>query len=220
MKLVKPSFEVLDSDSLGVESLIRIEDTGRTCYKSDSELTPATAFEFARRLLKRGHLSVMEHESFSVKFIIDRGVSYELVQHRLCAFSQESTRYCDYSGGVTFIIPPWVDIEEGDYDVMIPSELCKLDRQGIEWVASMLKVEELYITLLKGWIPQQARSVLPNSLKTEIVCTANFREWRHIFTLRTALAAHPQMREVMVPLLHRIQLLIPVIFDDIKVEAK
>ncbi len=218
MKLVKPSFEVLNTDRIGVTSLIRIEKAGRTCYKSDSDLSINTAFEFIRRLLKRGHLSVIEHESFSVRFIIDRGVSHELVRHRLCAFSQESTMYCNYSGGVTFIIPPWVDVEEGIYDYQTR---LKVPEESNIWLFTMRHLENQYLRLLRlDWTPQQARSVLPNSLKTEIVVTANLREWRHIFTLRTAKTAHPQMREVMIPLLHRIQMLIPVIFDDIKVEDK
>jgi thymidylate synthase (FAD) len=151
-----------------------------------------------------------------VKFIIDRGVSHELVRHRLCAFSQESTRYVNYKGGCTFIIPPWISLKEGSYDGHIPGYEISDDQASLTWYCSMLNAEQDYIKLLdNGWSPQQARSVLPNSTKTEIVVTANFREWRHIFKLRTSKAAHPQMREIMNPLLKEVQEKIPVIFDNI-----
>ena len=214
MNLVKPSIEILNENHIhGMIS--RIECAGRTCYKSDSEYTYETAVAFLEKIMKRGHLSVIEHESISVRFIIDRGVSHELVRHRLCAFSQESTRYCNYSGGVTFVIPPWVDVKPGEYDIMI-AESFDSDKNSAIWLSLMLNAEDEYISLLRcGWTPQQARSVLPNSLKTEIVVTANLREWRHILSLRTSKAAHPQMQEVMIPLFAEMKRLIPVIFDDI-----
>jgi len=149
-----------------------------------------------------------------VRFICDRGVTHELVRHRLCAFSQESTRYCNYKGGVTFVIPPWVEYlspgqyESGDYSGLIGAEY--------SWADAMYSSECWYLDLLDcGWSPQQARSVLPNSLKTEIVVTANFREWRHIFKLRCSKAAHPQMREIMIPLLEEMKRLRSVFFNDI-----
>lgn len=154
-----------------------------------------------------------KHYYSSVRFICDRGVSHELVRHRIAAFSQESTRYCAYGGGVTFIIPPWVDVEPGDYPT-----LGSLPARGAEWrwLTSMKYAEENYQCLLQdGWSPQQARSVLPNSLKTEIVMTANLREWRHVFGLRAGKAAHPQMRELMIPLSREFSLRFPAIFADI-----
>lgn len=205
MRLIKPSFVILTNLDEGI--LHRIAQAGRTCYKSTG--TEDKSASFCQRLIKNGHESVLEHESISVRFVIDRGVSHELVRHRLCAFSQESTRYCNYSGGVTFIIPPWVNIEPGEYT----SETIN---SASVWMCLMLAAEATYLDLLKaGWTPQQARSVLPNSLKTEIVCTANIREWRHILKLRTAPAAHPQMREVMLPLLQEFKSILPVLFDDI-----
>ena len=152
----------------------------------------------------------------TVKFVVDRGVSHELVRHRLCAFSQESTRYCNYKGGVTFVIPPWMNIRPGKYT----SECLKNKDYGIEeilWLSSMLEAETTYRTFLTiNWSPQQARSVLPNSLKTEIVVTANFREWKHIFSLRCSKRAHPQMREIMLPLFNKMKSLLPEIFESVE----
>ena len=202
MKLIKPSYKILTKLDR-IDILRRIEEAGRTCYKSDSEYTEETGSEFLKKIVKRGHLSVIEHINISVRFICDRGVTHELVRHRLCAFSQESTRYCNYSGEVTFILPVWFKIiAEGDYGIHIaenniPDEF----RNEFIWFNCMLDCEKNYKRLIDNkWIPQQARSVLPNSLKTEIVTTANLREWKHIFNMRTSNAAHPQIREIMIPL--------------------
>ena len=216
MILVKPSFEILEIMGVfinGNQSLQLIEAAGRTCYKSEDKITPESAPKFVETILKCGHESVIEHSAMTVRFICDRGVTHELVRHRLCAFSQESTRYCNYKGGVTFVIPPWVDIEEGEYT----DSFGDTERY---WLSSLLHTEANYINLLSvGWSPQQARSVLPNSTKTEIVVTTNFREWRHIFKLRCSKAAHPQMREIMNPLLLECKKIVPIIFDDIKEES-
>ena len=193
--------------------------------------------KFVRGLINGGHHSTIEHYSISVRFIIDRGVSHELVRHRLCAFSQESTRYCNYSNekygdDITFIIPSWLNLEEGIYNkiqqrdndnyyIWNGNEIL-LDKQTISYLQA-LKYSELYYKDLisKGWVAQQARSVLPNSLKTEIVTTCNLREWRHIFGMRAVGVAgkpHPQMLEVMVPLLEEFKQKIPIIFDDLKIK--
>lgn len=213
MKLVKPSFQILSimHDNYDGRSLSLIELAGRTCYKSEDKITNDSAKQFVQKLNKLGHHSVIEHSAMTIKFIVDRGVSHELVRHRLCAFSQESTRYCNYKGGVTFIIPPWVDIEEGEYSFASPH--CDKDI----YIEHLLNCEFTYQTLLlNSWSPQQARSVLPNSLKTEIVVTTNFREWQHIFKLRTSKAAHPQMREIMIPTLEVVKKFVPIIFNDIE----
>ena len=215
MILIKPSFEILTGIE-GERILRRLERAGRTCYKSEAKVTFNSAKGFIAMIIKSGHHSVLEHENISVKIICDRGVTHEIVRHRLVAYSQESTRYCNYKGGVTFVIPPWVGrwISEGKWtkgDAFTPNN------PGVEfWFKSMLDAEQRYLILLnQGWSPQQARSVLPNSLKTEIVMTANIREWRHILGLRTSKAAHPQMREIMIPLLKEFQEKLPVLFDDI-----
>ena len=210
MFLVKPSFEILNISA----SSQFIELCGRTCYKSEDRITKDSSIKFIKDLLKRGHHSVIEHSSISVRFIIDRGVSHELVRHRLCAFSQESTRYCNYAKkGVTFIIPPWIDIEEGEYEDLTNHYR---DSPGYWWAQHMLNCEDAYLNLLtKGWSSQQARSVLPNSLKTEIIVTANVREWRHILKLRTSSTAHPQMQEIMISLLEELRKRIPVLFEEL-----
>jgi len=212
MILVKPSHEIMAYTDGAVQL---IELAGRTCYKSEEKITPESAERFVQHITKRGHHSVIEHAVVTVKIICDRGVTHEIVRHRLCSFSQESTRYCNYKGGVTFVIPPWVYISPGKYSfgkALIGKEIS----EDI-WFKSMLSAERDYIDLLaSGWSPQQARSVLPNSTKTEIVITANVREWRHIFTLRCSKASHPQMNEVMRPLHQEMKQLIPIIFDDIE----
>lgn len=224
MRLVKPSFEILSvmagvsQDFITDDPLRLIELCGRTCYKSEEKITEFSSRKFVESILKRGHESVIEHSAMTVKLIVDRGVTHELVRHRLCAFSQESTRYCNYKDGVTFVIPPWFQflIKEGEYKRIRESMFDEeLGREAQLWYNSMINAEDTYIKLLEYQSPQQARSVLPNSLKTEIVVTANFREWRHIFCLRCSPAAHPQMREIMIPLLKQCKDLIPVIFDDI-----
>lgn len=214
MILIKPSYKILTEIDRPA-MLRRIEAAGRTCYKSESKITEDSAADFVRKIIKSGHESVIEHEFISICFVVDRGVSHELVRHRLASFSQESTRYCNYKGGVTFIIPPWVDIEPGAFlETVDISTLSPIDKF---WFASMLMAQNIYTILLgRGWTPQQARSVLPNSLKTEIVVTANLREWRHIFKLRCDKAAHPQMREIMCPLLDVLKEELPEVFGDIK----
>lgn len=212
MRIIKPSYEILpppgvDEFPSGTEILEFIERAGRTCYKSEDRITPGSAEKFARMLVhERKHHSVIEHVSMSVRFVIDRGVSHELVRHRLCAFSQESTRYCNYSK----------DKFGEEITVIDPCFWVRDDFRYYGWLKACRAAETIYFDLLRcGASPQEARSVLPNSLKTEIVTTANLREWRHILTLRAGKAAHPQIREVMAPLLAEMKNRIPVIFDDI-----
>ena len=214
MKIVKPSYEIL---SLPETTLIDIEKAGRTCYKSEDKITNTSAPKFVQMLLNRGHESVLEHKSFSVKFICDRGVSHEFVRHRLASFSQESTRYCNYGKDdhLSFIIPSWItDVNEGVVD--LDKLGATLDQNTYLWLDTIQFCETGYNNLIyEGWKPEQARAVLPNSLKTEIVITANLRQWREMFKQRTAKVAHPQMRELMQPLLDEIKTKIPVVFNDI-----
>lgn len=216
MKLIRPSFEILTV--LDREAVLKaIEVAGRTCYKSEDKITGDSASKFVEMIAGRGHLSVIEHQSFSVRFICDRGVSHELVRHRLASFSQESTRYCNYSkdkfdNQLTFIIPGWSKIEPGEGT---QSQFGLQSHGEILWLNAMENSEEIYNGLIQaGWAPQEARTVLPNSLKTEIVVTANLREWKEIFRQRTSAAAHPQMRELMIPLQKELQAILPEIFGD------
>lgn len=220
MILIKPSSEIIRMTDLPLQL---IEESGRTCYKSEDKISITSAGKFVEMILKRGHDSVLEHASASVRIICDRGVSHEIVRHRLASYSQESTRYCDYhKGAVTFVIPPWVAVEPGEYPAgCVPfSEMTDprfgRDVGSVCWIKAMLTAEFDYLRLRSaGWRPEQARSVLPNSLKTELVMTANFREWRHFFKLRTATAAHPQMREIAIPLWEKFKERVPVIFEEL-----
>lgn len=186
MRIIEPSFEILDEIN-GEELLKKIEKIGRVCYKSESKITQDSARKFIANIIKSGHESVIEHEKISVRIICDRGVTHEIVRHRIASYSQESTRYCNYAnekfGKELTLIKPifWAEDSE-EYKC---------------WFETMQKIEDSYNYLIeKGVKPQEARSLLPNSLKTEIIVTMNLREWRHFFKLRTSLRAHPQMREI------------------------
>lgn len=206
MKLIKPSFEIINWN---IDNKL-IEKCGRVCYQSEPK---GNSDKFVKMVVDRGHESVIEHSSASVKLIVDRGFANELVRHRLAQYSQESTRYCTYESGCIFIIPPWTNFSEGRYCQYITS---RMDLPDTIWFNQMLDAEEIYCTLLEQkWTAQQARSVLPNSLKTEIIITANAREWRHIFKLRCAPAAHPQMREIMIPLQQEFAKRNKVLFSEI-----
>ncbi len=208
MKVIKPYF-VIEDDINGDEILKRLERAGRTCYKSEDKITSDSAKKFVATIIKSGHTSVIEHEKVSVRIICDRGVTHEIVRHRIGSYSQESTRYCNYSKDkhdkqLTFIDP------------------CFWEKDSIEygrWEDACAFVENVYLGMIElGASPQQARSVLPNSLKTEIVCTLNMRSWINFFQQRTSSAAHPQMREIAIPLLEEFKQNIPVIFDGIEVK--
>lgn len=190
-----------------------IEMMGRICYKSEPKGDPES---FCKMLIKRGHESVLEHCKFTVQFICDRGVTHELVRHRIASFSQQSTRYCNYSkdqfnNEVTFI-----NINSG---LAIENKVDDDDKLQVihkEWVKSITQAEARYFEMLRlGATPQIARSVLPNSTASVIGVTANVREWREIFRQRTSKHAHPQMREIMVPLLLELQKIVPCLFEDI-----
>lgn len=219
MRLLKPSFEILTPDDTFAKMIERIEVAGRVCYKSEDRIDIGSAMNFLRVIIDRNHESVIEHESVSVRIICDRGVSHEIVRHRLASYSQESTRYCNYRGGIAFIIPPWVNIQEGEYTKY--NNMATKDYAAYLWLMQMITIEKCYQELMDNdWSPQMARSVLPNSLKTEIVMSCNLREWKHFFKLRTSEAAHPQMREIAIPMLKEFQTRIPIIFGDIVVSDK
>lgn len=283
MRLIKPSFEIIEQQP-GILGLYKqIELAGRTCYKSEDKITPDSAAAFVDRMIKSGHGAMLEHgtvylfESFNypgpdgtgllkykdnkyskfqaigreidssapdwidgyyvttnlrvlvengwmedlkyicepteyhekritVRFICDRGVSHEFVRHRVFSFAQESTRYCNYSkdkfgNEVTFIIPCWLGWDEqnihyGDFE---KSGSGSID-SGL-FINSLLDAEDYYLCLLKeGWKPQEARAILPNSLKTELVMTGFTSDWKHFFELRDAGSAHPQAQELAKPL--------------------
>ena len=230
MKIVEPKYEILtDISEGGIKELQQIERVARVCYKSEDKITPdgESAKKLVGFLVKQGHEAMLEHSQLSVLFTCDRGIANELVRHRIASFAQESTRYCNYSkekfgGELSFIRPFYIPdepkenaIKEATSDV----EMKKLETDyqiNNAWYRACDEAEESYRTLIaNGMRPEQARCVLPLCLKTEIVVTANYREWRNIFKLRTPVAAHPQMRELMCPLLLEVHKKIPVVFDDI-----
>lgn len=203
MKIIKPDVQFITPVD-GAIILKRLEQCGRVCYKSEDKITDGSAAKFVAGIIKRGHEAVLEHCSFTVKFICDRGVSHEIVRHRMASYCQESTRYCNYGKG-----------KFGEEITVI--EPCFLNEQtAYIWKRACEAAETAYFDLLaEGCTPQEARSVLPNSLKTEVVMTANIREWRHFLKLRCSPAAHPQMREVALILLDKLHELVPVCFEDI-----
>lgn len=202
MELVKASASLmLGAQDISPGSQLRVlEWIGRHAWKSEDKITEDSAPRFIGMILEKQHESVIEHVSATVKFVVDRGVSHEIVRHRIASYTQESTRYCNYKRkGVVFIEPPFASEEHRSL-----------------WLKAMGVAEAIYLQMIDAGVkPQIARSVLPNSLKTELIMTANLRSWRNFFKLRTAPGAHPQMQEVAVPLLADFKQVYPVIFDDI-----
>lgn len=240
MKIIEQSFEIMESTPNLVEL---IEKAGRTCYKSedaigctlpdelhvnkcpedcavrngagqiisfkcDSTCPKHSASKFVKMIIKSGHHSVLEHGSITARLVTNRGVTHELVRHRIASFSQESTRYVKYDGNMEFIRPVWTNPTLSGLMWVTPNV------SEIIWVNAMRLAEKDYQSLLvNGWRPEQAREVLPNSLKTEIVITANVREWMHIFNLRKSKKSHPQMRDLMQIGLDQFKSRWPEIFD-------
>lgn len=198
----------------GENPLQLIELAGRTAYQSRDKITRNSAKKFVETLRKLGHESVIEHSAMTVEFNnVSRGFTHELVRHRIAAFTQESTRYVDESD-FKVVIPPDKDVNQKIVELKIGGGK-SINVSFKDW---MLLNEQMYRGLRKaGWVPQDARQVLPIGIKSQIVCTANFREWRHIFKLRTSPAAHWEIRSVMIGLLKDVKKRIPIIFDDFKI---
>ena len=217
MQFIKAGFEILD-DIDGVEILKKIERISRVCYKSESKITDDSCYGMVKGLIARKHFAMLEHVSVTAKFITDRGISHELVRHRLASFAQESTRYVSYSGNgreTQIIMPGYLRGNETDsFDEAV---IKMTARKIVEALAD--RAEEAYFGLRDmGFTPEQARGCLLTFTKTEIVVTANLREWRHIFDLRAAGSTgkvHPQMLEIVIPALEEFKRRIPVVFDDI-----
>ena len=237
MNIIKAGYEIM-SDINAKEIYKRIESAGRTCYKSEDKITDESAEKFVRGLIKRDHEAMLEHASMTVKFIVDRGISHELVRHRVASFAQESSRYCNYSSDkfgkeITVIMPCFfddipitrrqgiVDYFDGILREVPGKDLTNHEKAFAEWYIACKHCEDAYFAMLEnGCTPQEARDILPTSVKTEVVVTANMREWRHILKLRaagTTGAPHPQMAEVMRPLLEELKEKLPAIFEDIQI---
>jgi len=203
IEVIQPSI-FIDEPIHAEDILKKIEYIGRISHKSESKIGPGTAEIFVKKLLEMGHESVLEHVSISARIICDRGISHELVRHRIAAYTQESTRYCRYLKVIQFIKPLFYREGTKEYDL---------------WYQSCLASAKTYTALIKlGSKAEEARSVLPNSLKTEIVSTFNLRQWRHVFKMRCGIGAHPQIREVMIPILKKFKREISIIFDDLIIE--
>ena len=236
INIIKPHYDILTPISEGgIEELQKIELAARTCYKSEDKISPdgESAKKLVKALIKSGHEAMLEHGSLSVRFTCDRGVSHELVRHRIASYAQESTRWIRYDkekfGGTITVIEPcfyndisdedkeairnWVD--NADEKSMNEAGSGPLGWRYAAWYAACTTADMAYLDMLNnGATPQEARAVLPNSLKTEVVMTANYREWRNVFRLRCASDAHPQIRELMIPLCQELQERIPILFDD------
>lgn len=206
MKIIDPQV-IFEDEIKGPSILEKLERIGRVCYKSENNITEDSKERFVKNIINNGHESVLEHVSISVRVICDRGVSHEIVRHRIASYSQESTRYCNYSNDkfgneLTFIKPCFWNENYEKY---------------IEWKVLMNRISDSYFKLLEyGATPEQARSILPNSLKTELVMTMNLREWRHFLRLRCSNKAHPQMRQIANMILKQFKEKIQVAFDDIE----
>lgn len=220
MKVLKNAgdFVILTPTSVLLNQLLIIEIAGRTCYQSEEEvITQETARKFIRMLLKRGHESVLEHSIMTVQFNnISRGFTHEQVRHRLTAISQESTRYVDYAREGA-----GPDLDEFQLKCVVPPHRDEDAPVLLEDGASMTircmfsEIEKFYRGLRKaGWKPEDARQVLPIGIKSQIVISANFREWRHIFKMRTSKAAHWEIRGVMCDLLENVKPTLSPVFDD------
>lgn len=206
MKIIQPKAEIITPLD-GREILAHIEKVGRVCYKSEHNITEDSAEKFVAGIIRRGHEAVIEHYNITVKFTTDRGISHEIVRHRIASYAQESTRYCNYSR----------DRFSGEIAVICPSDIKEGSQAYQDWIRAMEAAEKYYFALLAdGCKPQTARAVLPTCTKTEIMATMNLREWRHFLKLRTDEAAHPDIRILALDLLEQFRERIPVIFDDIQ----
>lgn len=211
MKVVKPDWRIAALTEADPTRMMKhLEAMGRICYQSEDAITDTSYDKFLRGIIKRGHEAVLEHATVTAVVICDRGITHEIVRHRIAAYCQESTRYCNYSKGkfgneITVVEPFFWDPESPEYQV---------------WHDACAQTEAAYFTLLnKGCTPQEARDVLPNSLKTQIAITMNIREWRHFFRLRCGKGAHPQMIEIACKGLVEFYDYFPCLFEDIYKEV-
>lgn len=202
MHIIAPEIEIINAID-GVKLCKKIEYCGKTCYKAEGNITDDSYIKFLKMIIKREHFSVLEHGSITVKFTTDRGITHEIVRHRIAAYSQESTRYCNYNngkfGGEISLIPP------------------KRMEKDPRFEKIMHMIESYYMVLIDEGVPaEDARDVLPTCLKSEIVATYNIREWRWFFEKRCSRDAHPKIRQIAKALLHAFYSMVPVLFDDLE----
>jgi len=198
MKIKKEKVEIVDRIN-GQKILEKLERIGRISHKSEEKISKGSAEKFIKKLLQLKHESVLEHEKITVKIVCDRGISHEIVRHRIASYTQESTRYCAYK----------------ELEIILPQEIKDNKEAKKLFLESIKQIEKNYLELVSlGIKPEIARNILPHALKTELYCTFNLREWRHIFELRCSENAHPQIRRIFLKILKIFQKKIPVIFDD------
>lgn len=219
MRTLKPQHVIIGKDQIeGHKILKHIEKIARTCYKSEDLINDESAEKMIKKLIKLNHLAMIEHASVSVLFTCDRGVTHEIVRHRVASYAQESTRYVNYSKDKFGNEIGYIDIAGG---IALDTKMKDLPVETIdaiisEWNQACIDAEKHYMKMLElGATPQIARSVLNNSTKSDINVTMNLREWRHFFELRCDTPAHPQMRELVIPLLKEMSEVIPIVFDDL-----
>lgn len=209
LRIVEPYAKLMDVPHLaaGVALLKKIEWCGRISHRSEDAQSEDSWERFIRTVvLGHGDWSIVEHASASVDMLVDRGITHEIVRHRLFSFTQESTRFVNYEKKMppAFVVPPFPNLSaDADWHDLI--------RHSGRAYRSMIEA---------GCSPQIARSVFPNALASRIVITGNLRNWRHLFIMRTTKEAHPQMRQVTIPLLAEFQAKIPILFEDIEPMAK
>ena len=219
MRILKPQHVIIGKDQIeGHKILKHIERIARTCYKSEDLINDESSEKMIKKLIKMNHLAMIEHASVSVLFTCDRGVTHEIVRHRVASYAQESTRYVNYSKDKFGNEIGYIDIAGG---IALDTKMKDLPVETIdaiisEWHQACIDAEKHYMKMLElGATPQIARSVLNNSTKSDINVTMNLREWRHFFELRCDAPAHPQMRELVIPLLKEMSEVIPIVFDDL-----
>jgi thymidylate synthase (FAD) len=229
MKIIEQYHEILELSDLKL-----LEIAGRNCYKSEDKITEDSAPKFAKMIKERKHGAILEFSNLTVRFITNRSVTHEMVRHRIgMSYAQESTRYVRYNGEMEFIRPVWLENEIKEVPVIIDYEEGKKLKQSHNgsfkcgnlevttgelwcWLSVLRQCENQYKNLLdQGWRPEQAREVLPNSTKTEIIVKGNFRSWLHFFNLRCSKKAHPQIRHLAIGLLQELEEKVPVIFNDL-----
>lgn len=218
MNIVQPYAKILEPFD-GIEALRKIEWCGRISHRSEESQTNESYKRFIETVvLGHGDWSITEHASCTVDMLVDRGITHEIVRHRLFSYTQESTRFVNYEKKMppSFIMPETLKCKETD------TVGCMISHNNEDdWIEIISRIEDFYISFIKSGVkPQIARSIFPNALASRIIITGNLRNWRHFFIMRTSKEAHPQMRQVTIPLLEEFQSRIPLLYDDIKVNNR
>lgn len=226
VNIVEPYAELLTprNEIEGQVMLQNIELYGRVSHRSEDLQTESSWERFIQSVvLTHGDWSIVEHCSATVEFLVDRGITHEIVRHRHFSYTQESTRFVNYTkeGHPPQFVDPFSSAPVDPDPAGDEAEDRLVARNRNEWEAAILDAESRYKGLLQGGAsPQIARSVLPNALASKIIMTGTLRAWRHFLIMRTTREAHPQMRQVAVPLLAQFKKRVPLLYDDIEPNAR